>query len=353
MRNASHLRTFVRSIYMKKERLFWLDFIRAIATFLIVLAHYNAIFVYNVYPPAPEKSVISLNLCNVFVGGMGVSLFLIISGASLMYVYGEKLEVCKFYKKRFLNIYPMFWIAYLIVFLYNFYKNGCIPQGIPMKNMIFSILGIDMWVTNFSVPNFGIVAEWFLGLIIIIYIIFPLLRWLINKYPVALGIGAVVMCIISINTVNKSVTLFARLPEFLLGMYFIKYKLYKKVNYKWAIPAALVLVLNTILKPGFNNMLQVIYTGISTFIVLVWISNFIKANWIKSICRTISKYSYACFIIHHTVIYKIIPNVNLNTISHAQSYLLFGYVCIMVCVATYLLYHLHDKIVKMLKEPYN
>lgn len=336
---------------MKRERLFWLDFIRAFATFMIVLTHYNAIYIYNVSPPAPEKAVVTLNIANIYIGDFGVSLFLIVSGASLMYTYAEKCEVLKFYKKRFLNIYPMFWIAFAAVFLYNYYISGCIPQGVPKRNIIFSILGFDTWLVNFGVPTFGLVAEWFLGLIIIIYLVFPLLRWLINKCPVILAIGAVVMYAVSVRFLNSSVTLFARLPEFLFGMYFVKY--IKKVNWKMALPAALVLILNTILAPSYNNMLQVTYVGICSFIVLVWISYFIKANWVKSICGRISKYSYACFIIHHTVIYKIIAGVNLYTISLAQSWLLFGYVCIMVTAATYILYHCHDKIMKMLKEPYN
>ena len=100
-------------------------------------------------------------------------------------------------------------------------------------------------------------------------------------------------------------------------------------------------------------MIQETYVGICSFIILVWISYFIKANWVKSVSREISKYSYACFIIHHTVIYKVIEHVNLATISLPLSWLLFGYVCIMVSVATYILYHVHDKIMTMLKEPYN
>lgn len=336
---------------MKKERLFWLDFIRAFATFMIVLTHFNAIYVYNVYPPTPEKAVITMNIANIYIGGFGVSLFLIVSGASLMYVYEEKCDVLKFYKKRFLNIYPMFWMAYIAVFLYNFYKYGSIPQGVPYRNIIFSILGIDTWLVNFSVPTFGLVAEWFLGLIIIIYLVFPLLRVLVNKHPRILAVVAIVMYVISVSTIHQSVTLFARLPEFLFGMYFIKY--IRKVNWKWVIPCALVLVLNTILKPTYNNMFQVTYVGICSFIILVWISYFIKANWVKSVSRKISKYSYACFIIHHTVIYKIIEHVNLSTITLPLSWLLFGYVCIMVAVATYILYHVHDKIMATLKAPYN
>lgn len=32
-----------------------------------------------------------------------------------MYVYENELDVLKFWKKRFINIYPMFWIAYILL----------------------------------------------------------------------------------------------------------------------------------------------------------------------------------------------------------------------------------------------
>lgn len=85
----------------------------------------------------------------------------------------------------------------------------------------------------------------------------------------------------------------------------------------------------------------------------MWISYFVKWTWIKNICRKIGKYSYACFIIHHFVIYKVVARVNLNDITVTQSYLLFMWVCVVVSVATWLLYHCHDKIMKMLTEREN
>jgi len=60
---------------------------------------------------------------NIYIGDWGVSLFFIISGAALMYVYQEKLEYKRFYKKRFESLYPMFWMAYIIAFIGLFYLN--------------------------------------------------------------------------------------------------------------------------------------------------------------------------------------------------------------------------------------
>lgn len=87
---------------MKKERLFYLDFVRAIAVISIVITHFNARFLY-LNPPMPEKAVLTTNVGNLYIGDWGVSLFFIISGAALMYIYQEKCDWKLFYKKRFFS----------------------------------------------------------------------------------------------------------------------------------------------------------------------------------------------------------------------------------------------------------
>ena len=105
-------------VKMKKQRIFYLDFIRAIAVCLIVLTHFNAIYIYMWDEVALQKVVFTWKIANLYIGDFGVSLFLIISGAALMYTYEEHLDIKEYYKKRFLSIFPMFWFAYFIVFLH-------------------------------------------------------------------------------------------------------------------------------------------------------------------------------------------------------------------------------------------
>ena len=68
---------------MKRERLFYLDFVRALAAIAIVITHYNAIFLY-MNPQITNCYIIDAYVFNVYIGSFGVSLFLIISGASLI-----------------------------------------------------------------------------------------------------------------------------------------------------------------------------------------------------------------------------------------------------------------------------
>ena len=68
---------------MKRERIFYLDFVRAVATISIIFTHYNALFIYNTSIPMPQKAILTMTVGNVYIGSWGVSLFLIISGADV------------------------------------------------------------------------------------------------------------------------------------------------------------------------------------------------------------------------------------------------------------------------------
>lgn len=133
---------------MKKERLFYLDFIRAISTLIIVITHYNAVFFWGRTPGTElwSKLVTPKDVFNLYIGNLGVSLFFIISGAAMMYVYGQKdkIDLKTFFKKRFMSLYPMFWIAYIACFLYLFYVNKGFSTSVPYWRFIFTAIGFDV-----------------------------------------------------------------------------------------------------------------------------------------------------------------------------------------------------------------
>jgi peptidoglycan/LPS O-acetylase OafA/YrhL len=102
------------------QRLFFLDWIRAISTVLIVLTHYNNPYLVSnpIFVNAPF---------GIYIGSLGVSQFLIISGAALMYSHQdeESLNLKNFFWKRFKSLYPMFWIAFIIANSILFLKKRC------------------------------------------------------------------------------------------------------------------------------------------------------------------------------------------------------------------------------------
>lgn len=156
-----------------QKRLFYLDVIRVACAILIVIYH---------FPLSWSGRVDILHATvNGSWGMTPVYCFFMVSGAAMMYQYGreERLNLVQFYQKRFLHLYPLFWIAYVIGFFAVFWQLGHL-YDIPSWSLIWSVLGIDGWIVNW-IPTFYMVGEWFLGSIIMLYLAFPLVRFCWRK----------------------------------------------------------------------------------------------------------------------------------------------------------------------------
>lgn len=337
---------------MKKERIFYLDFVRAIATIAILLTHYNALYVYMADESVMNKVVLTSRVANLYIGDFGVSLFLIISGASLMYVYQDRLELGNFYKKRFWNIYPMFWIAFFAAFMHSFWKWKGLNSSTPKINILLSVIGMDGYLST-VVPTFYKVGEWFLGFIIIMYVVFPLLRICVLKFPKITVICTMIVYIIShlfySLPLTESTFLLTRLPEIIFGMLFVVYM--KKVKTSWFIVSLLVIAANTILQPAWSSNIQTTYVGIASFLVLTWLATYVgKISVVQSICKTVSKYSYAIFLVHHYIIYEICEKFPLQSISVLESYLLFLLCCCVIAFFAKILFEANRYVVAWMKN---
>lgn len=338
---------------VKRERLFYLDFVRAIAAIAIVITHYNAVFLY-MNPPIEHCYVINAYVFNIYIGSFGVSLFLIISGAALMYVYEQSLQIKKFYKKRFLSIYPMFWIAYIIAFVYIYiYCGQWGTTTTPKSRLLLTLIGFDGYFGD-QIQTFYLLGEWFLGFIVLFYVIFPLLRWLVNHHPVILFIATMVVYVyLQVDYkmgIASSKNIFVRMPELLFGMYFIKYK--KKVSWYVACVALAILIVNQLLKPGISQDIQTTYVGIAAFLLLVFVSYYVKQEKIKLVCGWISKYSYAIFLVHHVIIYWILGTFNLYAMTHLQSYIVFIGLSVVIMFTAKILYYVDGKVEKICRQFY-
>ena len=95
---------------MQNKRLIELDVFRGIAALSVVLFHYTKR--YNITFKTNEMSQFEFSY-----GHYGVQLFFIISG----FVIFMTLERCKnvfvFIKRRFIRLYPTFWISMIITFI--------------------------------------------------------------------------------------------------------------------------------------------------------------------------------------------------------------------------------------------
>lgn len=233
-------------------------------------------------------------------------------------------------------------MAFIVVSLINFIesKGGSI-SGVPRRNIIFSVLGIDGLASSFGIRTFYCVGEWFLGFIILFYVICPFVLLAVKKWPVISAVVCLAMYAATLlgSQYNLSMLITTRLPEILFGMYFIKY--FKQGNVRWyvALASLAVLILNEFLAPDYiDGNIQVTYVGVCAFLLLVYVSKFFKFAVARNICDVICKYSYPCFIIHHYVIYKVVEEFDLANMGRLNSYILFAACLVAVCVASWLLY---------------
>lgn len=337
--------TAVQQDKKRRPRLFYLDLVRALAAILIVITHFNN-------PYMLGHPVFMYEPFGIYVGSLGVSLFLIISGAALMYTYGEsdKLDCKHFYYKRFIGIYPMFWIAFIIANAYLFLRNGGHVFANASKwTLIFSMLGIDGLMANTSLPTFYTLGEWFLGFILIFYAVFPLLRYGVKEHPIVTGSVAIALYALTLYFhpmplgLPSDLLLTMRLPELLFGMYFIKY--IRKIPTYAAAVALLFLVVQEI-HPLLNGSFAVTIVGICAFAVIVYIAKWLDIQPIRVPVNSVSKYSYPIFLVHHVLISQVFTIVDCTALSHFDGYLLFFVDFMIIMTLSIALYRLEKNTIQ-------
>ena len=161
--------------------------------------------------------------------------------------------------------------------------------------------------------NWYLLGEWFLGCLIFLYLLFPILKWGIDKYPIVTGaIILTVYVIVSIfynGTIQRDIFFPLRIPEFAFGMYFVKY--WKKPDWIAGIVSLAVLVFMQVFpfESFFNvDVMQftIVYrttiVGIASVIFVCWVCSYIKVDGFFGLCAKVSVYGYAVFLTHHVII---------------------------------------------------
>lgn len=140
---------------VKKERIFYYDFLRAFAIIAVLICHADLFF----GPLVTPLQLIS-QLTFHDIGRMGVPIFLMISGALLL---NRDYDLSDFLKRRFTRIiYPfIFWISIIIV--------GILVVG---KGYSFA------WNTFIGNPS----ITWYFWMLIGIYLFIPVINAFIEKY---------------------------------------------------------------------------------------------------------------------------------------------------------------------------
>ena len=321
------------------KRIHYLDFIRAISICIIITFHYN---VHALELKVADNALFwfsgigrHFNLDFHYLGIVGVSLFIILSGTSLMLSTKDGFRVKTFFKKRFLSIYPLFWLTYAITFFILFYLGG-VGKAQPFT-FLLTVIGLDGFLL-YKIPNFYLLGEWFLGLIIIFYLIFPLLRYFFLKNA---AITILICFLITLGveefySFDMNITRFplSRLLEFVFGMSLacFFYPDQKRLsNYLWIGLAGISFFLVNRAK---LPLLIVIGTGgLSVFVFLAYLSSLVDNYIFRRLIRFVSIYSFGAFLIHHVLIMGILGVLKNHHLSSLKNYLVF----FMILIISYMI----------------
>lgn len=179
-----------------------IDTLRVLACLLVILSHYSYTY---------EGSV-HLNVSGLFggfTGRLGVSLFFAISGY-LAAISLQRLDsLVQFYVTKFLRIvipwFVSYWILTLIIMCIGFI-NPVYMVDVPFYKIIFqngSLLDAVLFMvpyetyiaTKFYNFEYLFIGEWFLGTLVIMYIIAPFIKKGLSKSALTTFIGVIAISI--------------------------------------------------------------------------------------------------------------------------------------------------------------
>ncbi len=280
----------------------YLDLLRIIAIFMVFHFHFIIVL---------EKQGLLYGFANGDWGCVGTSLFFLISGNCLARNYGNDLNVKKFYIKRWLSIFPAFYLCYvLVLFGHTVLLQNHVLAGLAPWRMIFTVLGIDNYLNFVGIPNGALVGEWYTAIILCIYLLFPLLQFLYKKSKL---VGSILVCALYVmnliftwGPVPDDAHLITGVSMFWLGMMLYHFE-DKLERMPWFVFAGILLSAGTLFfatLPG-PQLLRKNIMALFIFLLFMRLGNlFGKHGEIKPI-RFLSKIEYGIYLGHHTVLYVI------------------------------------------------
>ncbi|MCW8309656.1 acyltransferase [Sphingobacterium sp. InxBP1] len=148
------------------RRIFTLDYLRGIAALLILVYHYSGWQGWEFDAQSPIQRV----------GYYGVSIFYMLSGLTLFYVYKDKLTVSfdslkSFFIKRAARILPLLSLVTIIAIV--LYRK--VPNFVDVFLNVTGLFGFIKWDTYFAV------GAWSIGNELVFYAFFPLLLFSSRK----------------------------------------------------------------------------------------------------------------------------------------------------------------------------
>ncbi|MBL5901502.1 acyltransferase [Lelliottia amnigena] len=215
---------------MLSTRNTFLDFLRLTAVLLVITSHYAYMFDASTLITFPREYLTG------GIGRLGVSLFFMISGA-LAYVSLARYTLREYYVRRTCSVLIPYNMVYftaalilLVLGLYFRYPGNPLEQLMNGERNVIAflptIVGIDHYLHGiWGVETPYLTGEWFIGCIILLYVIAPLVFRIMQMAPLltmSAALSVSVMCYDS-TLVNPYWSAQVRISDFAFGMLFMHF----------------------------------------------------------------------------------------------------------------------------------
>jgi exopolysaccharide production protein ExoZ len=336
------------------KRLYNLDYLRGLAALGIMLYHYLS----WTFPRGTFTSQTFIGRVGVY----GVSMFYVLSGLTLFYVYfnkmsPSKIDVIDFMKKRFFRIFPLLWIATITAIV----LEGPVPDIITLILNLTGLFGIIRW--NAAIAT----GAWSIGNELTFYLFFPFFILFIKKSKILFIILSILIFMIYLyyafivldknisldeqwhNYTNPLNQLFLFLGGFLIGL------LFRNVKIKFT-PNMLILICGAslfIFFPVNGDEVQLV-TGVNRLIFTLSCF-FICFSFYKLKFQLLlffhkpfillGEASYSVYLLH-PLVYKFIGNISSFAATyhfHVREYIRFPLSVISTLIISYWVYEFYEK----------
>ena len=306
------------------NRYAWLDTVRVLAAALVLISHYAYYFNF-------ERLQVVNNYFAGSTGRIGVCLFFAISGYLVSNSLVKNNNLLAFYKSKAVRILLPYIAAYILVsalFISLAFFRPDFINLTPMTKVLFvggdykalflGMLPLDIYFyTYLDLKGYWFIGEWFIGTLVSLYIIAPLVFWLAKKIPF---VTMVIFLGISIAIYNASANLpihgfwfsLVRLPEFYLGTLLYLYK-ENFTNKKVILTCVGMVIISFIIGVmQYNNMFiadrfiplepRSFIFSLPLIIVTFYTCEKLNKKYNIAIFNSYSKISYVFMLIQHIVI---------------------------------------------------
>lgn len=299
-----------------EKRIQELDVLRVLAMLFVITYHFGC-----------EYAAAGLPFFNLFYltpnydfGNIAVTIFISMSGGLLYKKYGTidnsntpaNSPLKTFYLKRAKAIYPSFWILNLYI-LFSIVRHlitdgNTFFMGHPLT-LLLTVIGFDGYVKMFGVSTYAFCGDWFVGAIILLYLLYPLLAKCYHKFSTATLIVLAVLYALQYLLPAECTRVFSILPatlalKFCIGFFLIE-NLERLRNWHVALVAGIIFLAITFINiPGrINTDCLGTIAAFTLFAVAFYVAPYLLQ--IKAVSIPVQKLavlSYCVFLVQHVAI---------------------------------------------------